>query len=88
MDLASAVRSLGIGQLPGDNNEHTQSNASPAGLAVTRDDGAHWKVVKPSGVTWNPTDHSDYVDPDTAKAKQEEKLVTLGVGVKTNESVI
>ncbi|HQY87676.1 MAG TPA: phosphomethylpyrimidine synthase, partial [Tepidisphaeraceae bacterium] len=32
--------------------------------------------------------HSDYVDPDTAKKKQEEKLVTIGVGLKTNESVI
>ncbi|MGC4032530.1 MAG: phosphomethylpyrimidine synthase [Tepidisphaeraceae bacterium] len=32
--------------------------------------------------------HSDYVDPDTAKAKQQEKLVTLGVGIKTNSGVI
>ena len=32
--------------------------------------------------------HSDYVDPDTAKQKQTEKLVTLGVGVKMNDGVI
>ena len=32
--------------------------------------------------------HSDYVDPDTAKKKQEEKLVTIGIGLKTNDSVI
>ncbi len=32
--------------------------------------------------------HSDYVDPDTAKQKQAEKLVPLGVGIKTNESVL
>jgi len=31
--------------------------------------------------------HSDYVDPDTAKKVQSEKLVTLGVGIKTNDSV-
>ena len=32
--------------------------------------------------------HSDYVDPDTAKRVQEEKLVQVGVGVRTSESVI
>jgi phosphomethylpyrimidine synthase len=32
--------------------------------------------------------HSDYVDPETAKKVQQEKLVTLGVGVKTNDRVI
>ena len=32
--------------------------------------------------------HSDYVDPDTAKKQQEEKLVSLRVGLKTNENVI
>ncbi|HEX8341887.1 MAG TPA: phosphomethylpyrimidine synthase [Tepidisphaeraceae bacterium] len=34
------------------------------------------------------TCHSDYVDPDTAKAKQQEKLVPLGIGIKTNDRVI
>ena len=58
---------LGIGSLPGDENGDTQSNASPGALAVTSDRGAHWHVVKPSGVTWNPTDHSDYVDPATGR---------------------
>ena len=33
------------------------------------------------------TCHSDYVDPDTAKKVQQEKLVTLGVGIKTSERV-
>ena len=32
--------------------------------------------------------HSDYVDPETAKKKQEEKLVPLGIGIKTNDRVI
>ena len=32
--------------------------------------------------------HSDYVDPDTAKQKQTEKLIKIGVGIKTTESVI
>lgn len=32
--------------------------------------------------------HSDYVDPDTAKKLQQEKLVPLGVGIKTNDRVI
>jgi phosphomethylpyrimidine synthase len=32
--------------------------------------------------------HSDYVDPETAKKTQVEKLVPLGVGIKTNDSVL
>jgi len=32
--------------------------------------------------------HSDYVDPDTAKKVQTEKLVTLGVGIKTSDSLV
>jgi hypothetical protein len=57
---------LGIGQLPGDVLP-AQSNASPAALAVSRDGGAHWRLVRPSGTTWNPTDHGDYVDPVTGR---------------------
>ncbi|HEU5034530.1 MAG TPA: sialidase family protein [Mycobacteriales bacterium] len=63
---------LGTGTAPIDENNNTQSNASPAGLAVTSDDGAHWHVVKPSGVTWNPTDHSEYVDPRTGRTFYED----------------
>jgi hypothetical protein len=58
---------LGTGTAPVDENGQSQSNASPGALAVTGDDGAHWRVVKPAGVTWNPTDHSDYVDPVTGR---------------------
>lgn len=58
---------LGIGEIPGNYNPDTQSNASPAGLAVSSDAGGHWRIVKPSGVTWNPTDHSDYVDRSTGR---------------------
>jgi len=58
---------LGTGTAPVDENSRSQSNASPAGLAVTSDRGVHWHVVKPSGVTWNPTDHGDYVDPTTGR---------------------
>ncbi len=57
---------LGIGQLPGDVLP-AQSNASPAGLVVSRDQGAHWSLVRPSGTTWNPTDHGDFVDPVTGR---------------------
>jgi hypothetical protein len=57
---------LGIGQVPG-SVLPAQSNASPAALAVSRDRGAHWSLVKPSGTTWNPTDHGDYVDPVTGR---------------------
>ena len=32
--------------------------------------------------------HSDYVDPETARKLQQEKLVTLGLGVKTNDGVL
>jgi phosphomethylpyrimidine synthase len=32
--------------------------------------------------------HSDFVDPETAKKVQQEKLVPLGVGVKMNERLI
>lgn len=63
---------LGTGTAPVDENNHTQSNMSPAALAVTRDDGAHWRVVKPYGVTWNPTDHSEYVDPVTGRTFYED----------------
>jgi hypothetical protein len=57
---------LGIGQLPGDALT-AQSNASPAALAVSHDGGARWSLVRPSGTTWNPTDHGDYVDPVTGR---------------------
>lgn len=32
--------------------------------------------------------HSDYVDPETAKKVQQEKLVQIGVGIKTNDGVL
>src|SRR3954449_5272221 len=58
---------LGTGTAPIPVGNHSQSNAHPGALAVTRDNGAHWPIVKPSGVTWNPTDHGDYVDPITGR---------------------
>jgi hypothetical protein len=57
---------LGIGQLPGDALV-AQSNASPGALVVTPDGGRTFRLVKPDGVTWNPTDHGDYVDPVTGR---------------------
>lgn len=47
--------------------DHSQSNASPGAMVITSDEGGHWRLVKPSGVTWNPTDHSEYVDPTTGR---------------------
>lgn len=58
---------LGTGTAPVPVGENTQSNASPAGQAVTKDGGRSWQLVKPSGLTWNPTDHGDYADPDTGR---------------------
>ncbi|HVA60117.1 MAG TPA: sialidase family protein [Mycobacteriales bacterium] len=53
------------GPVPIDPN--TQTNASPAGLALSADAGAHWAMLRPAGITWNPTDHSIYVDPVTGR---------------------
>jgi hypothetical protein len=58
---------LGTGTAPVPVGQDTQSNASPAGQAVTADGGRTWKLVKPLGITWNPTDHGDYADPDTGR---------------------
>ncbi|MEY2430544.1 MAG: hypothetical protein QOC92_269 [Acidimicrobiaceae bacterium] len=57
---------IGTGQGPGVAPD-TDANASPAAIAVTNDDGSQWSLVKPLGVTWNPTDHADYVDPVTGR---------------------
>ena len=56
---------VGTGTAPVPIDSTTQSNADPAGLAVTSDHGASWTLVKPAGVTWNPTDHGDFVDSRT-----------------------
>jgi hypothetical protein len=45
----------------------TQANASPAGMAVSRDGGAVWSLVRPYGLTWNPTDHAEFVDRATGR---------------------
>ena len=44
-----------------------QSNASPGALTVTHDQGKTWSLISPSGTTWNPTDHGDYIDPVTGR---------------------
>ncbi|MDT7539409.1 MAG: repeat-like domain [Actinomycetota bacterium] len=58
---------LGTGTAPVPVGDGTQSNASPAGQAITKDGGRSWQLVKPLGITWNPTDHGDYVDPTTGR---------------------
>ncbi len=58
---------LGTGTAPVPVFSDTQSNASPAGQAVTRDSGRTWQLVRPLGLTWNPTDHGDYTDPVTGR---------------------
>ena len=40
------------------------------------------------GETDKASCHSDYVDPDTAKQKQAEKLVPLGVGLKISDRIV
>ena len=63
--LPSGIAGTDVAQVPV--GDHSQSNASPGALVVTRDNGAHWNLVKPSGITWNPTDHSEYVDPASGR---------------------
>ena len=63
----AVVPAGGLGTGEGPDAFVTQSNASPAGLAVSKDRGATWQLVKPNGITWNPTDHGDYVDPVTGR---------------------
>src|SRR2546423_1139084 len=59
---------LGTGEGPGaDADADQQGNANPAGLAVSNDDGAHWSLVRPYGLTWNPTDHAEYYDRRTGR---------------------
>lgn len=58
---------LGTGTAPVPVGSDTQSNASPAGQAITHDNGRSWQLVKPLGLTWNPTDHGDYADPVTGR---------------------
>lgn len=62
---------LGTGEGP-DVGENTQGNAAPAGLAVSTDHGATWTLVKPYGITWNPTDHALYIDPKTGRLFYED----------------
>jgi hypothetical protein len=63
--LPQGVAGTGVAPVPV--GDHSQSNASPGALVTTHDDGAHWHLIKPSGVTWNPTDHSEYVDPSSGR---------------------
>src|SRR5438874_5137036 len=44
-----------------------QGSSNPSGLAVSRDQGRTWSLVKPMGMTWGSTDHQEYVDRDTGR---------------------
>ena len=56
---------LGYGeQLPG---PRFQLLASPGGLAVSKNNGATWKAVRPMGMTWQPSDEQEYVDRATGR---------------------
>jgi hypothetical protein len=57
----------GLGYLPGAPGPHPQTPPSPAGLAISYDDGGTWKFVKPMGETWQPSDHQLFVDHDTGR---------------------
>ena len=58
---------VGTGTAPVPLASDTQSNASPGAQAVSRDGGRTWGLVRPLGLTWNPTDHGDYADPTTGR---------------------
>ncbi|MDQ1395170.1 MAG: hypothetical protein QOG64_429 [Acidimicrobiaceae bacterium] len=57
----------GLGFLPEVPGLRFQTSASPAGLAVTHDDGATWSFVRPAGLTWESQDHQGYVDRATGR---------------------
>src|SRR4051812_11849569 len=58
---------LGTGTAPVDENSHSQSNASPAGLAFSRDGGRRWSGVTPAGAKGEPTRHTGSNDPGAGR---------------------
>ncbi|MFN2544053.1 MAG: sialidase family protein [Actinomycetota bacterium] len=57
----------GTGYAPGAPGPRPQTQTSEGGLAVSGNDGATWRFVKPGGVTWTPQDDQLYVDRTTGR---------------------
>jgi hypothetical protein len=57
----------GTGFVPGAPGPRPSTSVQPGGLALTSDQGAHWRFVKPAGATWVPQDDQVYVDRRTGR---------------------
>ncbi|MFN2590248.1 MAG: sialidase family protein [Actinomycetota bacterium] len=57
----------GLGFVPGAPGPSPQTNASPAGLAVSHNLGASWSLIKPLGMTWQGNDAQIYIDRRTGR---------------------
>ncbi|MHB8669221.1 MAG: sialidase family protein [Acidimicrobiales bacterium] len=57
----------GLGYLPDIPGPRFQTSASPAGLAISHDQGGSWSFVKPAGMTWESQDHQGFVDRATGR---------------------
>ena len=57
----------GTGFAPGAPGPRPSTSLQPGGLALTSDQGAHWRFVKPAGATWVPQDDQVYVDRRTGR---------------------
>jgi hypothetical protein len=57
----------GTGFVPGAPGPRLSTSLQPAGLAATSDRGAHWRFVKPAGLTWVAQDDQVYVDRHTGR---------------------
>ena len=57
----------GTGFDPGAPGPRPATRLPPGGLALTSDQGAHWRFVRPAGTTWVPQDDQVYVDRTTGR---------------------
>jgi hypothetical protein len=57
----------GTGFVPGAPGPRPQTQLSPGGLAISSNQGATWRFVKPAGVTWTPQDDQLFVDRRTGR---------------------
>src|SRR5438105_2992607 len=57
----------GTGFVPGAPGPRPQTQLSPGGLAISSNQGATWRFVKPAGVTWTPQDDQVFVDRRTGR---------------------
>ena len=61
----------GTAFLAGAPGPRPQQPTSPAGIAVSRTQGAHWNFVEPAGSLWTGSDAALYSDPITGRVFEE-----------------